>query len=136
MHSTLTEAGRIVFALPFAVFGVLHLMAGPDMAGLVPGWLPAPTLWIYLVGLAFLAASVSFLIGKMVRQAGIALALLLASFVLTIKIPGMMNPDTFLMAMANGLKDLALAGGALLVAGTDPGEAKAGSTEAPATPTA
>lgn len=125
MDSTLSRAGRIVFAIPFAIFGLLHFMAGADMAGMVPGWLPAPTLWIYIVGLAFLAASVSFLIGKMVRQAGLALAVLLGSFVLTIHLPGIMDAETAQMATTNGLKDLALLGGALLVAGTDSGGGQA-----------
>lgn len=113
----ITKAGRIIYAIPFGIFGINHFIAGADMAGLVPGWLPAPVFWVYLVGAALLAAAISILIGKLTFEACIGLAVLLASFVLTIHIPGMMDPETAQMAMTNGLKDFALLGGALLVAG-------------------
>ena len=38
-------------------------------------------------------------------------------FVLTIRLPGVMNPDTMMMSMPHLLKDVALNGGALLLAG-------------------
>jgi hypothetical protein len=33
-------AGRIIFALPFLFFGAGHLMNAPQMAGMVPAFIP------------------------------------------------------------------------------------------------
>ncbi|MBC8193929.1 MAG: DoxX family protein, partial [FCB group bacterium] len=36
----LKSIGRYLFTVPFALFGLMHLMMANDMAGLVPSWLP------------------------------------------------------------------------------------------------
>ncbi|TVP77505.1 MAG: DoxX family protein [Gemmatimonadales bacterium] len=110
----LARIGQILFALPILAFGIMHFPAAGDMAGMVPGWVPGGILWVYLTGVALIAAAVSFLIGKYTVEAGIALAVLLGSFVLTIHLPGVMNPETADMAMPNLLKDVGLMGGALM----------------------
>jgi uncharacterized membrane protein len=111
-------AGRVVYALPFAVFGLFHFMNASQMAGMVPAWIPGgQVLWVYLTGVALLAAAGSFIVNRQVKAAGIALAVLLLSFVLFVHAPGLANEATAQMAMPNLLKDLALAGGALLLAG-------------------
>lgn len=115
-----TTVGRWLFAIPFFVFGVLHFMNATAMAGLVPGFLPGGAFWVYLVGIAFFAAAISFVIEKHVRLAGQLLAILLLIFVLTIHLPAVL--DGAQNAMSRLLKDLALAGGALLLAGHYPEE--------------
>ena len=45
--NNLINVGRILFALPFAVFGLMHFMAGGDMAGMVPSWGPGGGFWVY-----------------------------------------------------------------------------------------
>ena len=111
----LKNIGRIVFAVPFAIFGMMHFMAAGDMAGMVPSWVPGGVFWVYLTGLALIAAAVSLIIKKKVFLAAELLALLLIVFVLTIHLPALLGGD--MMAMANLLKDMSLAGGALLIAG-------------------
>lgn len=111
-NNQLAYAGRIIYALPFVVFGILHFMNATAMAGIVPAYIPGGAFWVYLTGLAFLAAAVAMLVGRYVRLAGILLAAMLAIFVLTIHVPA---------ALAGGslgqlLKDTALAGGALMAA--------------------
>ena len=53
---------RILFVIPLAGFGAGHLMNAGDMAGMVP--VPGGVFWIYLTGIALLAAAVSIIIKK------------------------------------------------------------------------
>lgn len=115
-----SNIGRWLFALPFIVFGLFHFMNASAMAGMVPGFIPGGVFWIYLTGIAFFAASISFIIEKKVRLAGQLLAILLLIFVLTIHLPAVIGGDQ--NAMTQLLKDTAMAGGALLLAGNYPDE--------------
>lgn len=109
----MTAAGRVLFGLPFVLFGLMHLAFGAKMAGMVPGWLPGGVIWVYLVGLGLIAGGATVVANKMGRQGAMLLAVLLIIFILTIHLPGVMNEATQQMAMAGLLKDLALLGGAL-----------------------
>lgn len=110
-----SQIGRYLYALPFGVFGLLHFMNAPLMAGMVP--IPGGELWVYLTGAAFLAACVSIIIEKKARLACILLGVLLLIFVLTIHLPAIIGSE-MQPSMTNLLKDLALAGGAWFIAGT------------------
>lgn len=108
------RVGRLLFALPFGIFGILHFMMAENMSGMVPDFIPGGVVWVYLTGVALLAACVSFVIQKEVRLAGLLLALMLVIFVLGIHLPGVISGNE--SAMPNLLKDLSLAGGALILA--------------------
>jgi len=109
------RVGRLLYALPFGIFGISHFMMAENMTGMVPDFMPGGVIWVYLTGVALLAACVSFVIQKEVRLAGLLLALMLIIFVLTVHLPGVMSGNE--SAMPNLLKDAALAGGALILAG-------------------
>lgn len=111
----LANAGRITFAIPFMIFGVLHFMMASQMAGMVPGFIPGGVFWVYITGIAHLLAAIAIIINKWTKIAGILLAVMLFIFVLTIHIPAVAGGDQ--SAMTNLLKDTSLAGGALLIAG-------------------
>jgi uncharacterized membrane protein len=104
-----------MFAVPFAIFGMMHFMAAGDMAGMVPAWVPGGVFWVYVIGLALIAATVSLITKKHIYLASLLLAFLLIVFVLTIHLPSVMGGNQ--MAMSSLLKDTALAGAALLIAG-------------------
>ncbi len=112
--NTLKHVGRIVFALPFLVFGINHFRYGSMMAGLVPSFIPGGAFWVYFIGAALIAASVSLLINKLVKISGLLLAFTLLLFVLTIHLPGLWNPKMAQMAMMGLLKDTAMMGGAIM----------------------
>ena len=115
----LTKLGRFLLALPMAMFGVIHLMAADNMAGMVP--LPGGAIWVYITGVALIAAAASIIIQKKARLAATLLAILLLIFVFTIHLPGVLaGGDGGQMSMMSLLKDLAIAGGALIFAGTQP----------------
>jgi uncharacterized membrane protein len=108
--------GKYLFALPMAIFGIMHFMNAKAMAGMAPF---GGEVMVYISGAALIAAAVSIFIGKMDKLAAVLLALLLIIFVLSIHLPGVMSGDEAQMmsSMPNLLKDVALAGGALMYAG-------------------
>jgi len=113
---TIIKSGKFLLALPLAVFGVFHFLGANDMAGMVPSYLPGGVIWVYLTGAALVAASAAILLDKMAKLACVLLAVMLVVFVLTIHLQGAMSGDQ--SATASLLKDLAIAGGALIYAGT------------------
>ncbi len=107
--------GKILFCIPFLAFGLMHLMNANQMAGMVPSYIPGGVLWIYITGLAEILAVISILSGKQTKLATLLLAVLLIIFVLTIHLPGVSDPATQQMAMSGLLKDLGLAGAAMMM---------------------
>ncbi|TGK34374.1 DoxX family protein [Leptospira gomenensis] len=110
------KIGKIVYAVPFAIFGLFHFLSGPAMAGLVPSYIPFPVVWVYLLGLALIAASVSIITGIKTHLATILLAVLLGIFVVLVHLPGAVAGNQ--MSTASLLKDVSLLGAALLIAGS------------------
>jgi putative oxidoreductase len=112
------KLGRYLLAIPLAIFGVLNLINAAHMVGMVPSWIPGGVIWVYLIGLFLIAGAVSILMGKKGRLAGTLIAILMIIFVLTIYLPKVMNGDD--TSMSGLLKDLMIAGGALVFASTQP----------------
>ncbi|MEM7538815.1 MAG: DoxX family protein [Chloroflexota bacterium] len=110
---------RVLYGLPMLVFGVFHFLGAADMAGMVPAYMPGGAmLWVYLTGVALIAASISIMVGiprYLSRIACILLAVMLLGFAFMIHLPGVMAGDNP-MAMPSLLKDLGLAGGAIALA--------------------
>ncbi len=105
--NALHSLGKYLFALPFAVFGVLHLMNANAMAGLAYGqvWL------VYLTGACLIAAAASMLLGKYDKLASTLLGIMMLVFVFAIHLKPAMAGD-----MGQLLKDTMLAGGAWMYA--------------------
>lgn len=113
METILHRIGRYLFALPFGVFGIMHFVAANQMAAIVPAYLPGGVFWVYLTGAALLAACTSIMAQVRTKQACILLAVMLAMFALMVHLPALLGGDQ--MAMGSLLKDLSLAGGALVM---------------------
>ena len=105
--------GKYIFAIPFLIFGILHFAGADDMAAMAPGG----KMMVYFTGLALIAAAISIFIGKLDKLACLLLALMLVLFIVIVHAPGLGSEDTMQMSMMAVLKDLGLAGGALLCAG-------------------
>lgn len=84
-------------------------MGAQSMAGMVPSFLPGGVFWVYLTGIALLAAGIGIIIGKKAQLAAQLLGLMLVLFALLIHLPGALAGDQ--MSTASFLKDIALAGG-------------------------
>ena len=116
MSNSITNLGKYLFLVPFLMFGINHFTKADMMAGMVPKMFPGGVAWVYLTGAAMLAFVVSALLGKYDKFMALAMALMCLVFVLAIHLPSVMD-GTNPMAMPNLLKDLGLAGGALMFAG-------------------
>ncbi len=110
-----SSVARIIFAVAMLIFGLMHLMAGADMAGMVPSFFPGGVIWVYITGLGLILAGIAIIIKKMGKLASFLLALMLLIFVLSIHLPAVIGGDQ--MAMSQVLKDLGLMACALLIAG-------------------
>jgi uncharacterized membrane protein len=108
--------GRLFFAIPLAVFASEHFTFTANVASLVPRWIPAHTFWVYLVGLAFLAASLSIAVLVQARLAAALVGMTFLIFVIVMDLPPTLaNPgNRFFWALA--LRQLAFSGGAFAFA--------------------
>ena len=97
---------RILFALPFLVFGAFHLMSAEQMQGAVPPYVPGGMIWIYVTGAFLILAAIALIINKFAKAAGYLLGIMLLVFIITIHLPGAMKGDQ--MAVTGLLKDFAL----------------------------
>lgn len=119
MNILTTVVARVLFALPFLVFGLLHVAAGQNMAMMIPSYLPGGVLWVYLTGVGLIAGGVALIINKMMKEALIGISVFLIATVAMVQAPGLMNPDPMMqqMAMSGFFKDLGLLGAAFLYLG-------------------
>jgi uncharacterized membrane protein len=119
LAGTLTtfQLGRILFAVSLVVFGIQHLMYGPFVAGLIPGWIPGHLFWAYFVGIAFIAAALAIVGGRLAILASTLLGTMFLLWVLILHAPRVAG------ALHNGdewtslFVALALSGGAFIIAG-------------------
>lgn len=119
----LPTVGKFLYAIPMAVFGILHFMMAGAMAGMVPSFIPGGIAWVYITGVALIAAALAIMIDKHAVLAARLLGLMLLSFALTIHLVAVMGGDQAAMSMV--LKDTALAGGAFVLSGVLGGGATA-----------
>jgi len=113
----LTTIGRILFALPFAVFGLNHFIMVDFYTGMLNIFIPGTSFTIILIGIALIAASISIIFKKYIKISCILLALLLFIIIVSVHIPQLFDPAKKLLALMAVLKDTALMGGALMIAG-------------------
>jgi uncharacterized membrane protein len=110
-----------LLAIVMIIFGVYHFQQPRSMLVFVPENLPGGITWVYVVGVAFILAALSFITGKFVKLTGYLLAALLIIFVVTVHLPNYNQAGDAEMkqsAFINILKDLALAAFALHIAGS------------------
>lgn len=108
-----------ILAAVMFYFGIRHLLYPDVLVVTVPDFLPGGKFWVYLTGVAFILAAISFFVNVWVRAAAYLLALLLFLFVFTIHLPNYMQTADVnyqQMALTNLLKDAALAAFALYIA--------------------
>ncbi len=116
--NALLSLGRWIFPLPFAVFGLFHFMNTQVMADyVVPAYMPAKTIFVYLSGAGLIAAAVSMYIGKYDKLATTLLGVMLLLFALMVHLPGAMGGgENATSSMGNLLKDIGLAAACFLYA--------------------
>ncbi|MEK9156789.1 MAG: DoxX family protein [Patescibacteria group bacterium] len=114
--STLNCAGRWLFAVPMFIFGVFHFIAGGSMVGALAGW-PFALFFVYLSGAGLIFGAVAIVLNRYARLAATLLAIEIGLFILILHLPTVLaGGEGMQMALMGALKDLALVGGALVIA--------------------
>src|SRR5262252_4113128 len=75
-------------AVPLAVFGALHLFGPQFVIALVPRYMPWRLFWVYFVGCALIAASLSIATRIAVRWSGLLVGIMMFMFVAMLYLPG------------------------------------------------
>lgn len=81
------RAATILFGLVLVPFGLAHFIYEHDTAVLVPHWLPAPDVWAYVTGAAFLVAAAAILSGMRARLAAVLATVQIGGFTLLVWVP-------------------------------------------------
>ncbi len=115
----ITSLGRILYAIPFAIFGINHIFMVDWYAGTFSSFIPLGPFTIIFTGIVLIAASISIITRYYVKIMAYVLAVLLAIIILSIHIPHLLDPihDDNMMVLITMLKDVSLLGGSLMIAG-------------------
>lgn len=114
--TSIFKLGKYLLAVIVLAFGVMHVMNSAAMAGMVPF---GGSAMVIVSGVGLILAAVAIFIGKYDQLACLFLAVVLLSFAFTMHLPGLMNATNEVskgISMSNFLKDIGLAGGALMAA--------------------
>jgi len=114
----LSSLGRILYALPFLVFGINHFVMYDYYMGQLTSFIPSGGYLIILTGLLLIVASLSFIFNRFVRIVALSLAGMLLVFIAAIHIPNLFDEQNKMVGLISLLKDTSLLGGALMVAGS------------------
>jgi uncharacterized membrane protein len=78
----------LCLAIPLAVFGAEHLSSPQSLLALVPSYMPWRMFWVYFVGFALIAASLSIATRRQVRWSGRLFGAMMFLFVAMLHLPG------------------------------------------------
>jgi uncharacterized membrane protein len=110
--------GPIFVAVALAMFAAEHFTAARDLMPIVPHWLPAPLFWTYFVGVALLAAAISFIAWRYVRWSAALLALLFLIIVATVDLPNLPANAHQRLFWTLTVRETAFAAGAMVLGGS------------------
>jgi uncharacterized membrane protein len=108
--------GRVSLAVPLAVFGAEHLTSPQAIMKLVPAWMPGKLFWTYLVGIALIAAALSFIFRIAIRLSATLLGIMFFCFVAMMDLPGAIAAPQSRFAWTLAARELAFSAGAILLA--------------------
>ncbi|HXT14219.1 MAG TPA: hypothetical protein VN706_01230 [Gemmatimonadaceae bacterium] len=114
----LAAFGPVLVAASLAAFAGEHFTIAPALAGLVPKWLPGRLFIAYFVGVAHLAAALSFVARRYVRWSSLCLAVMFALFVLLMDLPGAITHPTTRLFWSLAARETTYAIGALALFAT------------------
>jgi len=117
----ISALGRVLYALPFAFFGVNHFVMFDYYMGMLTSFIPFGGYLIIFTGVIMVAASISIIFRKFVKLTAITLAALLFIFIVAIHIPDLFDPETKMLGLVMLMKDTSLMGGSILIAAKCPG---------------
>jgi uncharacterized membrane protein len=107
---------NLCFALPLATFGAEHLSDQGSLMGLVPPYMPWRSFWVYFVGLALIAASLSIATKIQVRWSGLLFGIMMFLFVAMLHFPGAVTTGGRIL-WTIVIREMSFGGGAWVLAG-------------------
>lgn len=110
--------GPVFEAVALAIFAAEHFTAARDLMPIVPHWMPWPLFWTFFVGVALLAAAISFIAWRYVRWSARLLALLFLIIVATVDLPNLPTNLHDRLFWTLAVRELSFAGGAMVLAGS------------------
>jgi uncharacterized membrane protein YphA (DoxX/SURF4 family) len=113
----LTTIGRILYALPFALFGINHFLMLDYYLGMITSFIPLGPYTIILTGIMLILASISIATKILLKFSTLMLAGLLLIFILTIHLPHLFSETDKTITIIALLKDISLMGGSLMISG-------------------
>jgi putative oxidoreductase len=113
----LTTIGRILFAVPFVLFGINHFLMLNYYLGMLTSFVPLGAYTIILTGIMLIAAGISIITKILVKFSTLLLAALLFIFIITIHIPHLFTDADKTISIIALLKDISLMGGSLMISG-------------------
>jgi uncharacterized membrane protein len=108
--------GRVSLAVPIAVFGAEHLTSSQAIMKIVPAWMPGKLFWTYFVGVALIAAALSFIFRVRIRLSAALLGIMFFCFVAMIDIPNAIAAPQNRIAWTLVARESAFSAGAILLA--------------------
>jgi uncharacterized membrane protein len=108
--------GRVSLAVPIAVFGAEHLTSPQAIMKIVPAWMPGKLFWTYFVGVALIAAALSFIFRVGIRLSATLLGIMLFCFVAMIHLPNAIAAPQSRIAWTIVARDSVFGAGAMLLA--------------------
>jgi uncharacterized membrane protein len=118
----LVVLGPTFVAAALAAFAGEHFTAATSLAALVPKWLPARVFIAYFVGVAHLAAALSYVARRYIRWSTIGLAVMFGLFVLLMDLPGAIARPTNPLNWALAARQTTFAIGALALFAVETGD--------------
>src|SRR5260221_1384593 len=105
----------LCFAIPLAAFGAEHLSGGIPL-NMVPSYMPWRLFWLYFVGFALIAASLSIATKIQVRWSGLLLGIMMFLFVAMLHLPGAVRAGSRI-AWTVVVREMSFGGGGWVLAG-------------------
>src|SRR5215470_13503821 len=108
---------NLCFAIPLAVFGALHLFGPQFVRDIVPPYMPWRMFWVYSVGCALIAASLSIATRIGVRWSGLLFGIMMFLFVAMIHLPGALRRPHDRIIWTIVFRELSFGGAGWILAG-------------------
>jgi hypothetical protein len=106
----------VCFAIPLAVFGAEHLSSPQSLLPLVPPYMPWRMFWVYFVGFALLAASLSIATRHQTRWSGLLFGAMMFLFVAMLHLPGAVASGSRIL-WTIVVREMSFGGGGWVLAG-------------------
>lgn len=110
--------GPVFEAVSLAIFAAEHFFSARVLMNGVPRWMPWPLFWAYFVGVALLAAAISFIAWRCVRWSASLLAVLFVIIVVTMDLPSLSEHLHERIFWTLLFRETAFAGGAMVLVGS------------------